>query len=111
MIDLACPDIDRTGASVRAERRKAIVASFRRRMALLLVAFYGVPQIADRVAPLLPPRGRAAAGQRRRRPRCAPFSTRDPKERPFECGGAPVEAEGKKAFDKLMTEAGAGRAM
>jgi hypothetical protein len=100
-IDLACPDIDRSGASVRSERRKAIVASFAATAALVLVAFYGIPQIADRVAPILPQGietrlGRAADTQVRT------IFDKGPKDRPFECGGAPVEAQGKKAFDKLM---------
>jgi Zn-dependent protease with chaperone function len=109
VIDLACPDIDRTGASVRAERRRAIVASFAASAALLLVAFYGVPRIADRIAPVVPQwveqrLGNAADTQVRT------IFDKGPKERPFECGGAPVEAEGKKAFEKLMNrlEKGAG---
>jgi Zn-dependent protease with chaperone function len=109
VIDLACPDIDRTGASVRAERRRAIVASFAASAALLLVAFYGVPRIADRIAPVVPQwveqrLGNAADTQVRT------IFDKGPKDRPFECGGAPVEAEGKKAFEKLMNrlEKGAG---
>jgi Zn-dependent protease with chaperone function len=109
VIDLACPDIDRTGASVRAERRRAIVASFAAAAALLLVAFYGIPRIADRIAPVVPQwveqrLGNAADTQVRT------IFDQGPKDRPFECGGAPVEAEGKKAFEKLMgrLEKGAG---
>jgi Zn-dependent protease with chaperone function len=109
VIDLACPDIDRTGASVRAERRKAIVASFAAAAVLLLVAFYGIPRIADRIAPAVPQwveqrLGNAADTQVRT------IFDQGPKDRPFECGGAAVEAEGKKAFEKLMgrLEKGAG---
>ena len=101
VIDLGCPDIDRRGASARAARRRAIGWSFAAAVSLLLVAFYGIPQIADRLAPVLPQAieqrlGNAADIQVR-----AMFD-KGPKTRPFECGGAPVEAEGKKAFDKLM---------
>jgi Zn-dependent protease with chaperone function len=100
-IDLACPDIDRTGTSARAERRRASIASLAAAAALLLVAFYGIPQIADRMAPVMPQGienrlGNAADTQIR-----AIFD-KGPKSRPFECGGAPVEARGKAAFDKLM---------
>jgi Zn-dependent protease with chaperone function len=100
-IDLACPDIDRTGTSARAERRRASIASLAAAAALLLVAFYGIPQIADRMAPVMPQGienrlGNAADTQIR-----AIFD-KGPKNRPFECGGAPVEAQGKAAFDKLM---------
>lgn len=102
-IDIACPDIDRTGASARAERRRAMVASFAASVALLAVAFYGVPRIADRLAPAMPQGietrlGNAADTQVR-----AMFD-QGPKNRPFECGGAPVEKEGKAAFDKLMAQ-------
>ena len=102
-IDLACPDIDRTGASARAERRRAMAASFAAAAALLLVAFYGIPQIADRVAPLMPQGietrlGNAADTQVRS------MFDQGPKDRPFECGGAPVEKNGKAAFDKLMAQ-------
>lgn len=102
-IDLACPDIDRSGSSARAERRRAMAASFAAAAALVAVAFYGVPQIADRVAPVMPQAietrlGTAADSQVR-----AMFD-QGPKNRPFECGGAPVEAQGKAAFDKLMAK-------
>ncbi|MET0278216.1 MAG: M48 family metallopeptidase [Pseudorhodoplanes sp.] len=100
-IDLACPDIDRTGASARSERRKATLASFAAAAVLVLVAFYGIPQIADRLAPVMPQGietrlGNAADSQVRK------MFDNGPKDRPFECGGAPVEAAGKAAFDKLM---------
>ena len=102
-IDVACPDIDRTGASARAERRRASVASLVAAASLLMVAFYGVPEIADRIAPLMPQAietrlGSAADSQIR-----AVFD-KGPKDRPFECGGAPVEADGKAAFEKLMAK-------
>jgi Zn-dependent protease with chaperone function len=102
-IDLACPDIDRSGASARTERRRATFASLAATAALLLVAFYGIPQIADRVAPVMPQGietrlGNAADTQVR-----AMFD-KGPKDRPFECGGAAVEKEGKAAFDKLMAQ-------
>ena len=102
-IDIACPDIDRTGASARAERRRAMVASFAATAALLLVAFYGIPQIADRIAPVMPQGietrlGNAADTQVRN------MFDQGPKNRPFQCGGAPVEKEGKAAFDKLMAQ-------
>lgn len=102
-IDLACPDIDRTGSSARAERRKAIGASFAAAAALLAVAFLGVPAIADRLAPAIPRGietrlGNAADAQTR-----AVFNT-GPQDRPFECGVATVEVAGKAAFDKLMAK-------
>jgi Zn-dependent protease with chaperone function len=101
-IDLACPDIDRTGIQARSERRKATAASFVAAAALLAVAFFGIPQIADRTAPALP------QGIENRLGNAADMQVRNmfdtgPKDRPFECGSANVEIAGKAAFDKLMT--------
>jgi Zn-dependent protease with chaperone function len=106
-IDLACPDIDRTEASDRAERRRAVGWSFAAALSLLLIAFYGIPMIGDRLLPLVPPiveqRLSDAADSRIR----AAFE-KDPEGRSFECGGADGEAAGKAAFEKLMTALQAG---
>ena len=100
-IDLACPDIDRTDARDRTERRNALFWSLGAIVSLLLVALYGFPRIADQVARRLPPQieqnlGRAGDLQFR-----AGFDL-GPKDRPFECGSGVGEAEGKKAFDTLI---------
>jgi Zn-dependent protease with chaperone function len=100
-IDLACPDIDRTDARDRAERRGALLWSLGAIASLLLVALYGFPRIADQMARMLPPQieqnlGRAGDLQFR-----TAFDA-GPKGRPFECGGGPGEAGGEKAFDKLI---------
>jgi Zn-dependent protease with chaperone function len=100
-IDDACPDIDRTDAKDRAERRGAVGWSLAAVASLLLVAFYGLPQIADQLARALPYQieqhlGRAGDARFR-----TAYDT-DPKGRPFECGGGPGEADGKAAFDKLI---------
>jgi Zn-dependent protease with chaperone function len=100
-IDLACPDIDRTDARARAERRGALLWSLGAIASLVLVALYGFPRIADQVARLLPPQiernlGRAGDLQFR-----TAFDT-GPKGRPFECGRGVGEAEGKAAFDTLI---------
>lgn len=101
-IDHACPNIERTDAAARAERRGVLILSFAAIASLLSVAIYGLPQIADRVGRLLPPQieqslGRAADARFR-----AEFDE-GPEGMPFECGTAPGEAEGKRAFDKLMS--------
>jgi Zn-dependent protease with chaperone function len=100
-IDLACPDIDRTGASARKAQRRAIALSFLAAVSLFAVAAYGVPAIADRLAPLVP------QGIERRLGNAADTQVRamldkGPRERPFECGGAAVEQAGRAAFEKLM---------
>jgi Zn-dependent protease with chaperone function len=101
-IDIACPDIDRTGASARNARRQAIALSFLAAISLLAVAVYGVPAIADRLAPVVP------QGIERRLGNAADTQVRamldkGPRDRPFECGAAPVEQAGRAAFEKLMS--------
>ena len=86
-IDLACPDIDRTGVNARKERRQAIALSFLAAASLFAIALYGVPAIADRIAPLVP------QGVERRLGNAADTQVRamlnkGPSDRPFECGGA-----------------------
>jgi Zn-dependent protease with chaperone function len=101
-IDLACPDIDRTGTSARKAKRRAITLSFFAAVSLFAVAIYGVPAIANRLAPLVP------QGIERRLGSAADTQVRTmldkgPRDRPFECGGAPVEQAGRAAFEKLMS--------
>lgn len=100
-IDLACPDIDRTGASARTLRRQAVAWSFFAAVSLFLVGAYGVSAIADRIAPLVP------QGIERRLGAAADTQIRamldnGPPDRPLECGNAPVEQDGQAAFVKLM---------
>jgi Zn-dependent protease with chaperone function len=100
-IDLACPDIDRTGASARKAQRQAIVLSFMATVSLFAVGIYGVPALADRLAQLVP------QGVERRLGNAADMQVRamldkGPPERPFECGGAAVEKAGHAAFETLM---------
>lgn len=100
-IDLACPDIDRTGASARAMQRKAIAWSFLAAVSLVLVGAFGVATIADRVAPLVP------QGIERRLGAAADTQIRamldkGPPGRPLECGTAEIEKAGEAAFEKLM---------
>jgi Zn-dependent protease with chaperone function len=101
-IDIACPDIDRTGASARKARRQAIVLSFLAAVSLFAVAVYGLPAIADRLAPLVP------QGIERRLGSAADTQVRamldkGTGDRPFECGSAAAEEAGRAAFEKLMT--------
>lgn len=100
-IDATCPDIDRTDKTERAERRGAVGWSLAAVASLLLVAFYGLPQIADQLARLMPyqiEQSLGRAGDLRFR---TAFDL-GPTSRPFECGDGPNEAAGKAAFDKLI---------
>jgi Zn-dependent protease with chaperone function len=100
-IDLACPDIDRTDATAKTERRAAVVWSLAAIVSLVLVAFYGLPQIANQIGRLLPHEFEQHLG----RVGDLRFRTafdQEPRGRPFECGDGPEEFEGKQAFEALM---------
>ncbi len=102
-IDLACPDIDRSGASARAMRRKAIGLSFLAAVSLFLVGAYGVSLLADRIALLVP------QGIEQRLGAAADAQVRSmlddgPPGRPLDCGIAGVERPGDAAFEKLMDQ-------
>jgi len=102
-IDLACPGIDRTGASARAMRRKAIVWSFVAAVSLVLVGAFGVAAIADRIAPVVP------QGIERRLGAAADTQIRamldnGPPGRPLACGTSNIEKAGQAAFVKLMAK-------
>lgn len=102
-IDLACPDIDRTDATANSERRSAVVWSLAAIVSLLLVAVYGIPQIAHQIGGLLPSQIEQHLGRVGDLRFRTAFDDR-PKQRPFECGEGPSEIEGKQAFDALMAQ-------
>jgi predicted Zn-dependent protease len=96
-IDEASVPVDRSGASERRSRVKVVAWSFIAMVSLVLGAVYGVPALADKIAPLVPLRaerwlGEAVETQARRM-----LDKGDP-SRPFEC----VEAEGRAALVKLI---------
>jgi Zn-dependent protease with chaperone function len=100
-IDLACPDIDRTDARAKSERRGAVAWSLAAVASLLLVAFYGIPQLATQIGRMLPhqiEQNLGRAGDIRFR---TAFND-GPRDRPFECGSGPGETQGKQAFDTLI---------
>ncbi len=100
-IDIACPHIDRTGTTARVERRGAVAWSVAAIASLLLVTFYGLPQVASQVGRLLPHEVEQHLGRVGDIRFRTSFDER-PRERPFECGDGPGEAEGKKAFGVLI---------
>lgn len=104
-IDLLAPDIDRTGASARRIRRRAIGWAGLAAVTMVLSAIYGVPLLADRLAPVVPRGfeqrvGVAANGQIRA------MLDKGPPGRPFECGEAALEQPGLAAFDRLVRQIG-----
>lgn len=102
-IDLACPGIDRTGAGERAAQRQAILWSALAAISLLLVAAYGVPTLADRIAPLVPQGAETRLGVAADR-QIRAMLARGPADQPLECGTGTGEAAGLAAFNKLIAQ-------
>lgn len=108
-IDEASLPVDRSGARERRSRMKVIGWSVVAVAVLVFAAVFGVPALADRIAPLVPLRaerwvGDAVNGQVRKM-----LDTGDA-SRAFECGRDTGEAAGQAALAKLIgkLEAAAG---
>jgi predicted Zn-dependent protease len=104
-IDDASVPVDRSGAAERRSRSKVVVWSVIATVSLLVGAVYGVPALADKIAPLIPLRaerwlGEAVDSQARK------MLDKSDSSRPFECG----DEQGGAALAKLMgkLEAAAG---
>jgi Zn-dependent protease with chaperone function len=100
-IDRHAETLDRTGASERRMRRRVIIWSFAATVSLVLVAVFGMPLLADRVAPLIPLSvehrlGAAIDAQVR-----GMLDNRK-SDTPFECGGTEAEQAGRAALNRLV---------
>ena len=100
-IDARANYVDRTGTRQRRQRARVIGWSVAATVSLLLVAYFGVPAIAERLAPLVPAvldrkLGDAVEVQLR--------SSLDTKKAgaAFECGSADSEKPGRAALEKLV---------
>src|SRR5437588_9661770 len=100
-IDEASVPVDRSGAGERRGRLKVIGWSIVAVVSLLLGAVFGVPALADKIAPLVPLRaerwlGEAVDTQARR------MLDKGAADRRFECGTANGEADGRAALARLI---------
>ena len=100
-IDEASVPVDRSGASERRGRLEVIGWSIAAVVLLVLGAVFGVPALADKIAPLVPLRaerwlGEAVDTQARK------MLDKGTADRPFECGASNSEAEGRAALAKLI---------
>jgi Zn-dependent protease with chaperone function len=98
--DISVP-VDRTGAGERRTRIKVVGWSVAAVIVLLLVGVFGVPVLANRLAPLVPMRaelllGEAIDGQVRR------MLDKSDGKTPFACGEGSGEAAGRAAFARLI---------
>lgn len=101
LIDEHSDELDRTGATERRLRKRVIAWTFAATASLVLVAIYGIPALADRIAPLIPLSvehrlGLAVDAQVR-----AMLDNRA-SGKAFECGAAEAEQAGRAALDKLL---------
>lgn len=100
--DLSVP-IDRSGRAERRGRRRVVFWSLAATVSLLLVAIYGVPEIASRLTPIVPyaaeiKLGAAVDAQVRG---MLDKSGAGPR---FVCGSAEAEQAGRAAFDKMFAK-------
>ena len=100
-IDARALHVDRSGLRQRRQRIRVIGWSVAATASLLLVAWFGVPAIAERLAPLLP------AGIERKLGDAVDLQLRGLLDNRnlgagFECGSQDSEKPGRAAFDKLM---------
>jgi Zn-dependent protease with chaperone function len=103
VIDGLSVPIDRSGRSERRGRRRVVFWSLAAIVSLLLVAIYGVPEIASRLTPLVP----YAAETRLGAAVDAQVRSMLDKSRAgprFVCGSGEAEQAGRAAFDKMLAK-------
>ena len=100
-IDAQAIHVDRTGALQRRQRMRVIGWSVGATASLLLVAWFGVPAIAARLAPVLPVSVERKLGDAVDMQVRGVLNT-GKNDAAFDCGTAAAEMPGRAALDKLM---------
>ena len=100
-IDARATHVDRTGVAQRRERMRIVVWILGATASLLLVAWFGVPAIAARLAPLLPATIELKLGNAVNMQVRAMLDSRNAGAA-FDCGITTVEIPGRAALEKLM---------
>jgi Zn-dependent protease with chaperone function len=108
-IDAQAIHVDRTGALRRRQRRSVIGWSLAATISLVLMAYFGVPAIAGRLTPLVPPSLERRLGDAVDVQTRAMLDTRGTGEG-FDCGSAESETPGRAALSRMVArlEAAAG---
>lgn len=101
-IDDASVPVDRSGATERRGRMKVVAWSLIATVSLLLGAVFGVPALADKIAPLVPLRAEHWFGEAINTQARKMLDTGNA-SRPFECGGEGSD-DARAALAKLMGE-------
>ena len=109
-IDERSVPVDRSGVTARRGRLKVIGWSLAATASLLLAGIFGVPALANQIAPLVPLRvermlGEAVDTQARK------LLDKGPPGRTFECGAGPGEAQGRAALARLTARLEAAAAL
>lgn len=100
-IDVLAHHVDRTGAIQRRQRLGVIGWTIVATVALVAVSYWGVPAIADRLAPAIPLAVERRMGEAVNMQVRAQLDTRNAGAG-FECGNGATEAAGRAALDKIM---------
>ena len=101
-IDQEATTIDRSGLSERRNRRKVVAWTFAATASLVLVAVFGLPAIADRLAPLVPFSVEYRFGVALDKQIRSLLDTSRRNGKPFECGDADRERAGRAVLDRLI---------
>ncbi|HEY6025040.1 MAG TPA: M48 family metallopeptidase [Pseudolabrys sp.] len=100
-IDVRACLVDRTGSLQRRQRNRVIGWSVAATASLLMVAWFGVPAIAERLTPLLPAAVERKLGDAVDMQVRGMLDSRKGSAS-FDCGTAPSEAAGRAALDKMV---------
>jgi Zn-dependent protease with chaperone function len=100
-IDARASLVDRTGSLQRRQRTRVIGWSVAATASLVLVGWFGVPAIAARLTPLLPPAAERRLGDAVDMQVRGMLDTHKPGAN-FDCGTAPSETAGRAALDKML---------
>lgn len=106
-IDLRAQFVDRTGTLQRRQRKSVVGWSIAATASLVLVAWFGVPAIAERLAPVLPAAAERKLGDAVDMQVRGQLDTKNAGPN-FECGNAPGVAALDKLVKRLEAAAGLG---
>jgi Zn-dependent protease with chaperone function len=111
-IDARASLVDRTGSLQHRQRLRVVGWSTAATASLVLVAWFGVPAIATRLTPLLPPAAERKLGDAVNMQVRGMLDTHKAGAG-FDCGTAPSETAGRAALDKMLRrlESAAGLAL
>ncbi len=109
-VDVRALHIDRTGTIQRRQRGSVIGWTVAATVSLLLVAWFGIPALAERIAPLLPVAIERKLGDAVDMQMRATLDT-GRSGTAFECGAAESEKAGRAALDKIVQQLEASAAL